>query len=555
MGKSFSAMDYDDAVNLIGAKVALPQSGQTRDYPLPSLLRGLTTSSTTDRNYRRTQWAISASEYYFGNHWQGGDGFMGQLPPTALPGAPQMLADIRKGFDSDNVIKEVVNTHIGGILGREPDWGLLPRAAKTKAERDSETGDILTPWWNKRKALKDLQKALRIALCEGIAVRRIFFPRGPAEGPTAITANDYASALDKIYFETTTADRGGVFVDPDTQQEIGVWLYEEHDANGDVARNCAELSFLNDSGDTVCRVVKDDNSSVDIGTYRLGGHLLVSELRIEQMITEQVQTNQKSVNLAHTMMSRNINLAGNRGVTVTNAQPPLPATDKTTITSETTKTAGRFPGTFKYGVGAVNFLMGVPIHDENGNVVGYTDPNVNVTEPVVVDSFQKTISTKKEAIYSQCHQRHVLIVDKADTSGRAREVARKEYERSLKASKIELDANGRWQVESADRLASQIIGQSEKALARRGDFNCLVDAGSPDPAFVQQVLEMRKPGGPKLYPIIDDETARVLCGIEDPAAVLTRILQEGTQPPAKPEVMPKAVDPNASTNGDSEAVN
>jgi hypothetical protein len=556
MAKPFPTYDYDDAVNLIGARVALPKDG-TRYYPLPSVLQRLT-SSTTDHHYRRSVTALKATEFYYGNHWQLGDGFIGQKPPRALPGYASILNDIEAGFVSENVVKEVTNTHVGGILGREPSWSFLPPEAKTRAERDSETGETLTPWWNKRKALKDMQKALRIALCEGASVRRMFFPL-PYKG-TRVTAADLPKALDYIYFTTVTADRGGVFTDPDTQADIGVFLYEEHDENGDVTRQCAELSFLNDAGDTVCRVVRDDDTSDDYGPYDLGGHLLIYQLEVEALITEQVQSSQRSVNLAHTMMMRNINMAGSRERTITNAQPPQPPTDKLSITSDTTKdtpvtgAAAKFPGTYKTGAGAVNFVMGVPIYGEDGNtIVGYTDPNVNITEPVPVDSFQKTISEEKEAIYSQCHQRHVLIVDKADTSGRAREVARKEYERSLKDSKTELDACGRWQLEVALRLAAQISNQTGKYRNLRADFNCVVDAGVPDPAFVQQVIAMRQPGGLRQYPIISDETARNLCGVEDPGAELARIEQEAGQKPADPTPPPTAL--NIGPNGDSQVVN
>jgi hypothetical protein len=545
VAKRFDTYDYDDAANLVGSKVALPRDG-TRDYPLSQSTTA--TSKTNNRHARRSQIALDATEYYHGNHWLGSRGFIGQLPPKGLPGQPQMLKDIEAGFVAENVVKEVVGTHVGGILGREPSWSFLKapatNAKPTIADRDQETGDTLTPWWNRRKALKDLQKALRIALCEGISVRRLFIPRRYA---SPLTTTDLPSALDAIYFETVHADRGGVFLDPDTQQEIGIFLYEEHDANGDIARNCAELSFLNDAGNTVCRVVRDDDSADDYGPYQLGGHLLIYQLEREPLITEQVQANQRAVNLAHTMMIRNVNMAGARERTITNAQPPLPVTDKSTITSDTVKTGGRFPGAFKTGPSAVNFVMGVPIWDETGRViVGYTNPTVNLADPVSVESFEKTIDKEKEAIYAQCHQRHVLIVDKADTSGRAREVARKEYERSLKESKIELDACGRWQLEVTLRLGAQISRQVSKYATLRADFNTLIDAGQPDPAFVQQVIELRKPAGPRLQPLLSDETARELCGVEDAAAELAKIQKEALQPPADPTPLPKA-DPEPLT--------
>lgn len=540
--KPFSSWDFDDASNTVQAKIALPKSGGIRDFPLwsswinkvwPKQEVGLLSN-----NPRRPDEAIRATRFFFGDHWQDEWGFMGQLPPRGLPGAADMLAEIKKQFDSDNVIKEVVKTHVGGILGREPSWSFLEAEGEKKTERtplEKETGETLTRWWNDRKALKDFQKATRILVCEGTVVRRVFFPRAYSN----ITASKITDALRWIYFETCYADQAGVFTDPDTMQDIGVYLFNEINERNEVVTNCAELSYLNDAGDTVCKVVKDKGAPIEYGPYPLGGHLLIYEMTRDPLITEQVQSNQKGANLARTQMLRNVNLAGNRETNITNAQPPLPKTDKSTITSNTTKTAdGRFPGVFKKGVGAVNFLFGVPIRDEDGNIKGYTNPTVNISDPVPVETFDKTIDKEKEAIYAQCHQRHVLIVDKADTSGRAREVARREYERSLKESKTELDACGRWQLETTLRLAAYVTGDESKYRILRADFNTLIDAGDPDPEKQKTALLLRTPGGAKNQPLISDETARNWAGIEDAAAELARIETEAKRPEAKlPEGM------------------
>jgi hypothetical protein len=395
MAKPFTTYDYDDAVNLVGAKTSLPRSGQTRYYPLPSSWRK-NTSSTLGWNQRRSSIAVLATEMFHGNHWLNGDGYMGQLPPRALPGYQSILDDIEAGFDSENVIKEVVETHSGGLLGREPIWSFLPEDPSKKTDRNDKsafeniTGETLTPWWNKRKALKSLQKAMQIVLCEGICVYRLFFPKRLND--QTVSASNLSTALNLIYFEAVYADRGGVFTDPDTQQEMGVFLFEEHDSKGDVSANCAELSFLDDEGNTICRVVRDKGAPSEYGPYKLGGHLLIYEIQRDPLITEQVQSNQRAVNMAHTSMDRNVNLAGNRSETITNAQPPLPAqatNQPPIITTQTTKAPdGRFPGTYKRSPGAVNFLMGVPIYGEDGRtIVGYTNPNVNVSDPVPVETF------------------------------------------------------------------------------------------------------------------------------------------------------------------------
>lgn len=544
--KPFDRYDYDDARTLFGPIADVKVS------KLPSYIQSLLgmggRSGTYSRAVRRSQCAIAATQFYEGNHWQDAKGFIGQLPPLGLPGAAEILANIQAGFVSENVVKEVIKTHVGGILGREPIWSFLQRAGESK-EPDRETGETLTAWWNERKALVDFQKACRISLLEAIAVRRIFIPRPQLLSTDgSFRVRDLSDALNYIYFETHLADRAGVFTDPDTQQDIGIYLFEERNQQGDVIANCAELSFLDANRNTVCKVVKDKGAPEEFGPYRLNGHLLVFQIDRDALITDQVQSSQRSLNLAHTMMMRNVNMAGSRERTITNAQPPIEQVKVRDSATDVTRTAVQ-PGKFHTGAGAVMFLMGYPIYNDDNEIVGYTNPNVTISDPVTPEAFTKTIDAEKQAIYSQCHQRHVLIVDKADTSGKAREVARREFERSLKESKTILDACGRWQLETSLYLAAQLIRQSDRYLRLRADFNCLLDAGDPDPERQKAAIELRKPGGPRLQPLISDETARNWAGIEDAAAELAKIEREAQQPPADPTPLPKDVDADTTGQG------
>lgn len=528
MSKPFNTYDYDDAANLVGTRISVGDGTVTLPTPAESALTTMFPSLVPVRNERRPPSAISATLFYEGDHWQLGRGFLGQLPPVGLPGYQSMTTDIKNGFVSDNVIKDVVQTHTGGILGREPIWSFLKAEGETdradKTSFENVTGESMVRWWNEREALRDLQKAVRITLCEGKAIRRVFFPRAL----TRATASTLPDALKFIYFETVHADIAGVFTDPDTQQKLGIFLFNERDNEGEVIAHCAELSFLNESGQTVCRIVKDKGAPVDKPPYELGGHLLVYEIDREALITPQVQSNQRALNLAHTMMMRNVNMAGNRERNVTNGQPPVAVQG-----IDTTRPTGTVAGKFNVGAGATNFINGFPFYDDEGNIKGYTNPNVSITDPSPVETFKETIAQEKEAVYSQCHQRHVLIVDKADTSGRAREVARREFERSLKETKTVLDASGRWLLEASLRLAAQVIGQTARYSTLRADFNCLIDAGEPDTEKQKTAILLRQQGGPKNQPLISDETARNMVGVEDAAAELAKIEQEAALPEAK----------------------
>lgn len=510
MPSPFDNYTYDDAKALFN------------QVPQLAGLAGQTVASGTSP--RRPASAKAATDFFNGDHWQGNKGFIGQLPAVGYPGAATIEADIKKRFESENVIKEVVETHIGGLLGREPLWSFLKeqgtKKVKGKRPSDEVTGETLTPWWNEREGLRDLQKAAETILLEGIAVKRVFIPRGvESEEEEEITAADLNQALDYIFFETLTADVAGVFTDPDTQKKIGVYLFDEKDSEGNVTDSCAELSFLNDENETVCRVVKDKGAAEDFGPYELGGRLLVFECQRPPLITEQVQSNQKAINLAHTMMTRNVNMAGSRERTITNAKPPTRAKRGGT-------SGEREPDEYNVGAGAVMFLMGYPIYDKDKQIIGYETPGVHITDPASVEVFTQTRDMKYAAILGQCHQRHILISGDAVASGISRKSAEKEWQRSLKDSKTVLDAAGRWELEVALRLAAQIANQSKNYLPLRADFNCLLDVGDPDPDDIRVTMEMRKPGGPNNTPLISDETARNRIGIDDADAELKRIEEE-----------------------------
>ena len=528
MAKKFTEYGFDDASELFGQKAIT--TGSRTLYVL-----------SRDSAIRRPASAIAASEFYAGNHWQNTDGFVGQLPPASLPGAPTILADIQKGFVSENVIQEVIETHVGGIMGREPLWSFLKEegvSSKGKREPDDTVGEMITPWWNEREALKDLQKATEMIALEGKAVRRLFFPKGRLPENGELSAPTLPEALDYIYFQTHTSDVAGVFTEPDTQKEIGVYLFEETDEDGNVTDSCAELSFLDDNGDTVCRIVRDKGPEEEFGPYRLGGRLLIFEMNRRALITEQVQSNQRALNLAHTMMMRNVNMAGARERSVTNAQSPKRPRRLQDPSNPTRETEQLEPGTYETGGGAVMFLMGFPIKNSDGEVVGYTNPNVSISDPAPVDVFTKTRDHYYAAILGQCHQRHILISGDATASGISRKQAEKGYQRSLKETKVVVDACGRWQLETVLRLAAQLTGESEKYLPLRADFNCLLDIGEPEPDDLRVIMEMRKPGGVTNTPLISDETARNKSGIDDAAAELARIEEEKPAEPVTPSIVP-----------------
>jgi hypothetical protein len=543
VGKPFDQYTYQDALELFGRN-------------LPTI-----NPDSTGVGQRRPNSAKSATKFLQGDHWQESSGFIGQLPPTNFPDAATILTHIKQRFDSENVIKEVVETHRDGVLGREPLWSFLPSEGKPKAKAspstqstfEESTGETLTQWWNDREALDNLQRTLDTCLCEERAAIRIFFPRGRlpqpdpnTNNPRPLSATNLVTALDYIYFETHTADVAGVFVDDATQHKIGVFLYDEKDDEDNVIDQCAELSYLDQQGLTVCRVVKNGGGDQVYGPYELGGRLLIHELKRSQLITEQVQSNQKGLNFAKTMMLRNVNMAGARERTVSNTQPPGKPV-RVQDPENPSKTILRHDGKYQVGAGAVMFLMGYPIYNDDGHVVGYTNPTVDRADPSPVNIFIETADDERTAILRQCHQLNTLIAGDATASGLSRKQAEKGWQRSLKESKTVLDAAGRWQLETTLRLAAQISNQASRYRDLRADFNCLLDVGEPDPQDVATWISTRAPGGPNNEPLLSDETIRQKIGVEDPAAEQKRIKDEAPAKPVTPPAPANELDQNANS--------
>lgn len=102
------------------------------------LLRDITNPEKARELFRsrRSAGAIANSKFDKGDHYQHSLGYIGAKPLPGTAGFTQTMTQIQQGFVSENVIKEVVDRHISGILGREPLWGFLPADAPSpNAER------------------------------------------------------------------------------------------------------------------------------------------------------------------------------------------------------------------------------------------------------------------------------------------------------------------------------------------------------------------------------------------------------------------------------------
>lgn len=488
-----------------------------------------------------------------GEHWQSGDGYVGEKPLDN----PAVMQAIEIGFMPDNIIVEVLDTHIDGILGREPsEFDYLNRAVVSDETRDAETQKILdavTSWWDTHKPYMALREALSDALLGEHSVLRVFVPPGTfkqaQDGESVYTAADIAEALRDIYIRVEKPESAGVIFDAETATHLGIFLFKRD--NADVA----EVSYLDNTGATVWRTIAGDdkkqgsiiaklldfitqnNNDAPASVFpslQLGGRLPIYEMTREPFITSIICQNQRALNLANTMMMRNINMAGSKERVFLNTEAPYVIEDvpDSSMPGGVRKVRKRVP--YQTGSGVTNFMTGTEIKDERGKITGYADPNVQYTDPVPIDTFVGTRDHWYATILGQCKQRHTLISGDATASGRSREQARKEFESSLKRSKAVIDDAGRWMLETVLYLAAEMSGQAGKYLNLRAEFSAVVDTGNPSPEERAANL------ADVLAGLLSKETAMSRNGVIDTGAELERIAATATVLPVNqpPETNP-----------------
>ncbi len=472
--------------------------------------------------------------YYEGDHWQNSKGYMGQKPLLSNKNYGTILCDIKEGFVSENVIKEVVDAHLNGVVGRNPDWQMIDGEKKLPDAIDNS----LIDWWDNKDALGTVKEAAQRVVAERKTLVRLFVPFGYLNESGLEILPKFADAVRYAHYQVVNREKGGVYMDSARMMPFSVYNYSRKIGKKEVA--FAELSFTDDENLTHLITFKDIKSfepedllaagkfsiamsgeidkeaaklyaKIDAAApadpIDLKGHLYLFELEGTEFITEQIRSLQRMINLARTMGGKNINVAGVRQRDYLNAKKP---------------------DIVASGASA-NFLYGIPIQDENGKTIGMTSPNVSITDPSDPSYFIKTRDDAYAAILGQCGQKHRLIASDGNVGVDSRIDARSEFIASLKKTATVLDKFGRWLIETKFYFTLAFCNETVE-----GNFRCayrtVIDAGSVD-------VETRKLDQADVQENrLDLETYLSKTGNEDPASILVRIKNQAPQtvPPTNP---------------------
>jgi hypothetical protein len=444
-------------------------------------------------------------QFIEGEHWQGGAGWIGPRPQPGETGAGEVMAELERAFTSSNRILEVCDRHAAAVTGREPTWTLAPRDAEEDPEKNVEevleVNTALTQWWNKRGVPTLLHDAVVAKLWGKRAVLRLYIPQGVREDPALISADSLEAALDLIWVEVVPADRATVHVDPDSKRELGIVLYKDDEDN-----DVVELTYLDETREsTLVEVLRDEGGGLS-EPLAMGGRITMFELtRDRPFVTPQLLQQQRAHNLALSMLPRNLVTGGFLERVILNAQMP-----GVTVVDKDTGEETFVPGKLQLGAGKTAFIEGIRTTDQQTGKDDITSPSVHWRDPVPVDSSVDGARATYSTMLEETRQSFVLMNTVANASGKSRIEARRDFDTSLKPTRLETEMAGRWMMEAVLSMAENFYGSPGQYTERyRIDFTCAIDPGTATPEERQQNARDVEAG------IIPKEFAQRAAGIDD----------------------------------------
>jgi hypothetical protein len=430
------------------------------------------------------QVAETNRKFIDGDHWQNEDGWVGPKPNPSEDGYAETMAEIKRAFVSRNVIAEIVERHVNGVLGKTPTWGFTPirpinldAGEKPNEDESQKIFDIeseLKYWWDQKGVHNLLKQVAGNMLWSKRGLARLYIPATFVNDRNELvsgTPGTIGEALDVIWPDAPTPEQSTVWETSWTRAEIGIFITKNDDD-----KTVTELVYLaDDKEETIIRILEGEESNEY--TFNYGGRLTIFEATRPLLITRQVQEAQRALNLAASMVPRNVVTGGFLERVLLNAQMP----GQWEKDSDGNKI--RFvPDELHLGPGTTNFIRGIDYVE--------TDPSTGREKPVVATPNVKwrpptpvTPSVEaKRAHYTdmleECDQAHILTLEHANASGRSREQARADYITSLWTTKNALDSLGRWLLEATLAMAEYLVGSPGIYTNEfRATFSCRIDGG------------------------------------------------------------------------------
>jgi hypothetical protein len=308
--------------------------------------------------------------------WYTGEAFLSAWLESILdlsqPENQRTSQAIARNFQSCNKIAEVVDRHINAIAPNRVEG--LPQSLK-----------ILHKKWQKENAGifgNPLEEAILKAKIDGRSYLRLFFQQ-------TYTAETKEEAL-----EVHCAPIGSVIAYRNSDRFLTQFDYHYTEKG----ESFIERQFLN-KGLTIFQTIFKSEVIKEF-SLDLGGGFTIIEINLPLLVTKSIKQNQNAINFALTLLPHNLAYSGWIQESILNAQPP----GKWEYDAQGREIFTPNPEGLASGAGITRFVQGLPLNDERNNLIGYTQPDIKLQQPIDPDTFLKTYSNFSHIIYDQCNQ-------------------------------------------------------------------------------------------------------------------------------------------------------
>lgn len=358
--------------------------------------------------YERKPSHLQASDNI--NYFRGADLFqfwVGPTLPSNEPNYTDRMAQLRRVFQSANLVAECVGNWKDGLISQAFTWQL--KDSKGTRVEASEAEIQLQRWldWVNQQHLaidpkaKQFQQASlwdEFVLSVGVTGRanlRLWQPKR--------LEND-SDPIHRIHLHVPRVESVEVKRGDDGFIESVTYSYgDDH----------KEVQTFDEQGLLTITIDGAEVSSIDTG-----GRWLIQQIQMPDLLTESVKQLQNSVNHSLTMKLRNNELSGFREKTFINAESPEVELER--------------------GPGRDVYLYGIPQGDAASPT--YATPSVHESQPIDVSSFEKSIQIDRLLMYLQFRQGHLLSTGDGGLSGESRIQMRQGFELHLRGWKLPIES-------------------------------------------------------------------------------------------------------------------
>lgn len=483
------------------------------------------------------EWVQENLDFYDGDHWQNGAGYTGPKATESETASTAYLNLMEPIFVSKNVIAEGVDRHIAAVIGKRMEVEIsVKRMMKEDEEPTNEeqalidqVNMLVTDWLDgqqgiiPRKHGKGVRKTSVHEVQQRMTIHELLARRGILRwvvDPSAVMVNEQTGEAGvpggepediakRLFISVPSPGQAAVYTDEDDLSSCGIYVYMKDD------KEFCELTYLNEQGQTILRVIgKDDDKPSE--PMQLDGRLLMAEFQREEMVSPSIRSLQKALNKSETMQSINTDSAFPEW-TYINVERPGTLIDDPDNPGEKIIS----PGVLEVGPKRRSFLYAAQIIDETTGDVKFANPMIDRREPSPPDTFIGTSQDYYDDMLGEFDQRHALMSGDAVASGESRIAAKDEFRKSLYFTIPQVEAAGRWLVETLLKLTAVLSGSPDLFNEIKVTVRCDIDLGTPGVDEIRMISEAYNAG------LIDLQTAVArVTGADNVDEVISRIQQE-----------------------------